>query len=406
MPIFKYEGINKAGEKVTQEIEAENESTLRTNLRSRSVRPTQITLVSHKTKTDTKYNTGQFSTVHVPIATLAGFTRQLQVLLSSGVPLIQSFEMLVGQTSQTNFKALLMEVQTKVSQGSHLWETLSNYPNVFPKIYSSLIHAGETSGSLDQMLKRLARYLEDSDRIRKTAKSAMMYPVIIFAVALLVITGMLVFVIPQFESMIKGSGQDLPLPTQLVISASKFFTENILYITGSIGISIYLLTQYLRTSVGKIFLDHLMFQLPLFGPIMKKSGISQFSRTLQILLTSGMNLLDALDICIDTIDNCVLELSFKHMKKEIEKGKSISSVLNQIDVFPKMAAQMIGVGEATGHLSEMLEKIADTFDMEVELMVAGLSKLIEPLILVFVGTMVGGMLIAMYLPIFKLAGSA
>jgi type IV pilus assembly protein PilC len=303
-------------------------------------------------------------------------------------------------------KGIISTLKEKVSSGTYFWEALSGYPKVFPKLYIALIRAGEASGSIDQMLKRLSRYLEDNERLRKMLKSAMMYPIIVVSIAVGVIALMLIFVIPTFEELLKTSGQELPGPTQFVITMSHMLVDNIVYILVGGGTAGYLVFRYIRSDEGRAFLDRALFRAPLFGDLMQKGGVARFSRTMQTLLSSGVNLIDAIDICKATIDNAVLEEAVGKIRADVEGGKTLGTVVAKLGVFPKMAIQMISVGESTGNLDKMLEKIADFYEEEVETIIGGLTKLIEPIMLVFLGTAVGGLMVAMYLPIFKLAGGA
>jgi len=404
MAEFQYQGTDKTGKKVTGKVDASDEGDVRMILRGQGVRPTRITRMGAlNTDIGTLLSGGQKS---VPVEQLVAFTRQLQVLIGSGIPLVQSLEILSDQTPNATFKNVLIAIREKVSQGSYFWETLVNYPRIFPKLYVALIRAGEASGAIDQMLKRLSRYLEDADRLRKLLKSAMMYPVIVISIGVGVVALMLIFVIPKFEDMLKTSGQALPAPTQIVIDVSHFLAGNLLYVVGGLGIAIYLAKRYVSTPEGRAVIDRIAYRLPMFGSLVQKAGVARFSRTMQTLLASGVNLIDAIDICKSTIDNVVLEEAVGKIRGEVETGKTLASVTAKVGVFPKMAVQMISVGESTGSLDKMLEKVADFYEAEVETLVGGLTKLIEPFVLVFLGGTVGGIMIAMYLPIFKLAGGA
>ncbi len=404
MAEFQYQGVDKSGNKVSGVLDVSTEGDLRVQLRALGIRPTKI---SKKIEAVSSVATVlKVNALSVPSEALVTFTRQLQVLIGSGVPLVQGLEILSEQVSSASLRTIVLSVKDKISQGAYLWESLSAYPNVFPKLYIALIRAGEASGAMDQMLKRISRYLEDSERIRKMVKSAMMYPIIVISIGVIVVSLMLVFVIPKFEEMLKNGGQELPVPTQIVITASHFLQENILTILGVGAGLFYVIRRYLKSEEGKAFIDRMTFGLPLFGGLVQKSGIARFSRTMQTLLASGVNLIDAIDICKATIDNVVLEEAVAKIRSEVEGGKTLGAVISKLDVFPRMAVQMISVGETTGNMDKMLEKVADFFEGEVETMVGGMSKLIEPFVLVFLGGTVGGMMIAMYLPIFKLAGGA
>lgn len=336
---------------------------------------------------------------------LVTFTRQLHVLIGSGVPLVQSLDILGGQAPDATLKKILALVKDKVAQGSFFWESLSMYPKAFPKIYLALVRAGESSGSLEIMLKRLSRYLEDAYRLAKMVRSAMIYPIVVVSIGIAVVAVMLTMVIPKFEELLKTSGQELPGPTQFVIDLSHFMVNNILYIIVGLVLGITLTRKYIKSPEGKAMLDRVLYRAPLFGGIMQKSGIARFSRTMATLLGSGVNLIDAIDICKSTIDNAVLETAISRIRGEVESGKTLGGVISKLGVFPIMAVQMISVGESTGNLDQMLEKVASFYEDEVETLVGGLTKLIEPLVLVFLGGTVGGLMIAMYLPIFKLAGA-
>jgi type IV pilus assembly protein PilC len=324
--------------------------------------------------------------------------------VSSGVPLVQALDILLDQHSEETMREVIRELKEQVSKGSYLWESLAAFPMIFPKMYVALIKAGEASGSLDVMLKRLSRYLEDADRTAKMIKSAMIYPVGVMSVGVIVVALMLIFVIPKFEDMLKSSNQSLPAPTQFVIDASHFMVDHALAIIVSTSVVIYLIRRYVKTEEGRYFKDQLLFRSPLFGSLLQKGGVARFSRTLQTLLSSGVNIIDAVDICRDTIDNAVLEEAVGKIRAQIEQGKTLGTVISSLTVFPKIAVQMISVGESTGNLDRMLEKLADFYEAEVEILVSGLSKVVEPLILVMLGGLVGGMMIAMYLPVFKMAG--
>ncbi|MBC7690364.1 MAG: type II secretion system F family protein [Methylotenera sp.] len=402
MPQFQFAGVDRTGKKVSGLMDAGSEGELRVALRSQGIRPTKIAAPNLLNRDLGSILQG--SKMSVPQEHVVTFTRQLQVLIGAGIPLVQSLDILTEQAAHPNLKKIMIELQSKVSAGGYFWETLSGYPNVFPKLYVALIKAGESSGALDQMLKRLGRYLEDSEKLKKMLKSAMMYPIIVISIGIGVIALMLIFVIPKFEEMLKTSGNSLPAPTQFVIDASHFIIGNFLYLVAAGVAAGYMFVKFKKSDEGRIILDRLLFKMPLFGPLAQKAGIARFSRTMQTLLQSGVNLIDAIDICKATIDNAVLEDAVATIRSEVESGKTLGMVFGRLKVFPKMAIQMISVGETTGSLDRMLEKVADFYEAEVETLVGGLTSLIEPIVLVFLGGTVGGLMIAMYLPIFKMAG--
>jgi type IV pilus assembly protein PilC len=341
----------------------------------------------------------------VSLEQVLNFSRQFQLLLSSGMPVVQGLELLSEQSSGS-FKTVILDIREKVSSGSFLWEAFSAYPKIFPKLFVSLIRAGEASGSLDQMFKRLCRYMEDADRIRRMVKGAMVYPLIVISIGFGVAGMMVVFVIPKFEEMLKGTGKELPGPTKFLIDLSHFMIGHLYPIIIGSSVTIYVLRRYLSSDEGRAFMDRAVFKMPIFGPLAQKSGIARFTRTLQTLMISGVSLLDALDICKSTIDNVVLEAAMAKIRTEVEGGKTLGMVIAKIPVFPKMASQMISVGESTGNMDKMLEKVADMYESEVENLAGGLGKAIEPFIVVFLGAMVGGIMIAMYLPVFQMGGGA
>lgn len=403
MPEFQYQGVDREGKKVVGRLEAPGEGELRVLLRNQGIRPIRIAksnLLQADLGTMLKGGSSTLST-----EALVTFTRQLHVLIGSGVPLVQSLDILGGQAPDATLKKILALVKDKVAQGSFFWESLSMYPKAFPKIYLALVRAGESSGSLEIMLKRLSRYLEDAYRLAKMVRSAMIYPIVVVSIGIAVVAVMLTMVIPKFEELLKTSGQELPGPTQFVIDLSHFMVNNILYIIVGLVLGITLTRKYIKSPEGKAMLDRVLYRAPLFGGIMQKSGIARFSRTMATLLGSGVNLIDAIDICKSTIDNAVLETAISRIRGEVESGKTLGGVISKLGVFPIMAVQMISVGESTGNLDQMLEKVASFYEDEVETLVGGLTKLIEPLVLVFLGGTVGGLMIAMYLPIFKLAGA-
>jgi type IV pilus assembly protein PilC len=403
MPSFAYQGVDRSGKTVTGTLEASSEGDLRVLLRGQGVRPTKISSSGGRRAAASGAAKSQLT---VSTEVLVGFTRQLQALISSGIPIVQGLEILSDQASDRSLKVILIAIREKVSGGAYFWESMSAFPRAFPKIMVALIRAGEASGSMDQMLKRLSRYLEDADRLRKMLKSAMMYPAIVILIGIGVVALMLIFVIPKFEEMLKGGGQELPGPTQFVIDLSHFMVGNVLYIIAGVLIGGFLIARYMKSDEGRGLIDRVMFRAPMFGNLLQKAGTARFARTMQTLLASGVNLIDAIDICKATIDNAVLEEAVGTIRSDVESGKTLGMVVTRLHVFPSMAVQMISVGESTGNLDKMLEKVADFYEEEVETLVGGLSKLIEPLVLVFLGGTVGGLMIAMYLPIFKMAGGA
>ena len=403
MAEFQYWGVDKSGRKVTGKIDVANENELRMMLRGKGVRPQKISKVGWA-EADLGALLRGGRAAPVKTKTLVVFTTQLYVLLSSGIPLVQAMELIVDQITDKNLKNILIAVKEKVSGGTFLYEALGAYKDVFPKIFISLIRAGESSGALDIMLKRLARYLEDTDRLNRMVKGAMTYPAIVVVASFGVVLILLNFVVPQIAEMVIKGGQELPLPTQIVLAASHVIQDNFIYIMVAVVGGGYGFAQYIKTEAGRRVLQKFMFRLPLFGDLAQKGAVARFCRTMSTLLSSGLTLLDALQICRNAIDNAVVEDSLDRVKKEIEGGKPLGAVIRKVNVFPKMAVQMISIGEMTGALDKMMDRVADYYEQEVETTVGSLTKMIEPVLMIFLGGIIAGILIAMYLPIFKMAG--
>ncbi len=403
MAQFSYKGVDRQGKRLQGKMDVANEGDLRMALRAQGIRPTLITKAGALEKDlFSMFNSGQGASVPVQHTVL--FTRQLQLLISSGIPLVQALEVLGEQSSHKQLQTIVGVIREKVSSGAYLWEAMSHYPNVFPKLYVALMRAGEASGAMESMLKRLSKYLEEEERLRRMIKSAMMYPIFVVLIGAGVITAMMIFVIPKFEEMLKSNNQQLPWITQAVINASHFTSHNILYLIGGAMFGVWALKKYTSTPEGRAVKDRLIFRSPVFGQLAQKSGIARFCRTLQTLLVAGVNLIDAIDICKGAADNAVIEEAIGTIRGQVEGGKTLGMILGKLPIFPRMSAQMIMVGESTGNLDKSLEKIADFYESDVEVLVGGMSKLIEPFVLVVLGGAVGGMMIAMYLPIFQLAG--
>lgn len=401
---YQYIGVDRKGKEIRGLIEAPNEGEVRVSLRAQGIRPKKIYVENTSILGGDIRAMGGGGKASIKTESLVVFTRQLQVLIGSGIPLVQSLETLEEQTPDRNLKEILKAVIDRVQKGSFFYDSLARFPRAFPKIYVSLIKAGETAGAMDSVLKRLSRYLEDNDRLKKMLRSAFMYPAIVTVIGAGVIGLLMTVVIPKFEEFLVSSGGKLPALTQIVIDISHFLINHILLIIGTIVVGGLLLKRYFKSNEGRAVMDRVLFRLPLFGNLARKGGVARFARTMSTLLQSGVNLIDAIDICRDTIDNAVLEESMAKIREDIERGATMGSVIRKIEVFPKMAAQMISIGESTGNLDKMLDKVADFYETEVETLVAGLMKLIEPIVLVVLGGVVAFIMIAMYLPIFQLAG--
>ena len=407
MPEFTYVAADRTGKKIQGKMEATNEGELRMSLRGQGLRPVKISKA-----TMAQVDIGTYITEllggggTVPIDKLMNFIKQLHVMITSGVPIIQALELFHDQETHPYMKQVLGSCKEKIKSGTFLWETFAAYPKVFERVFVSLIRAGESSGSLDVMLERCGKYLENTYRMKKLVKSSMTYPITVLIIAGGVVAMMLLVVIPKFEEMIVSNGGELPLPTQVVINMSHWFGSNFILIAIVSSVAGYLFRMYAKSAEGRIVIQRLLLKIPLFGDLIQKSGVAKFSRTMSTLLSSGVPMVDALDICKAASEHIAFEDAVGEMKKEIELGSTVSTSMHRQKIFPKMATQMVSVGENTGNLDKMLEKVADFYEEEVQNAVQGMMKLIEPFMLVFLGGVVGGLMIAMYLPIFQMAGNS
>lgn len=404
---FNYIAADKEGKKVEGRRQAANEGELRMMLRGQGLRPIKISKASIS-EIDIGVQIMEWLGMGgtVPTEKLMNFIKQLQVMITSGVPLVQALELFHDQESHPTLKRILAVSREKIQAGNFLWESLSAYPEVFERVFVSLIRAGESSGNLDTMLMRCGKYLENSYRMKKLLKGAMVYPISVLVIAAAVVTLMLVAVIPKFEEMIASNGGELPWATQVVISLSHFMVDNFIYIAVSAGIIGYLFRLYAKSTEGRIVLQRISIRLPVFGDLIKKSGVARFTRTMSTLLSSGVPMIDSLEICKGAADNVVFEEAINTMKREIEMGSSVAMSMFKQSVFPKMATQMVSVGENTGNMDKMMERVADFYEEEVQNAIQSAMKLIEPVMLVLLGGIVGGLMISMYLPIFQMAGGA
>jgi type IV pilus assembly protein PilC len=401
---FIYVAADRTGKKIEGKMEAGSEGELRMSLRSQGLRPVKINRANLAQVDIGTYLRGLTGGASVRTERLMNFIRQLQIMINSGVPLVQALELFYDQESDPTLKRILGTAKDKINSGSYLWECFAMYPNVFEKVFIALIRAGESSGTLDVMLKRIGKYLENSFRLKKLIKSSMTYPISVTVIAVGVVSLMLTVVIPKFEEMITGNGGQLPAPTRVVIAMSHWMTSHIVVLIVGVTAAFFLFRAYAKTKDGRIVIQRTMMVMPLFGDLAIKSGVARFSRTMSTLLSSGVPLVDSLEICKAAADHVAFEDAISEMKREIELGSSFTNTMVRQRIFPKMATQMSSVGENTGNLDKMLEKVADFYEEEVENTISSMMKLIEPFMLVFMGGIVGGLMIAMYLPIFQMAG--
>ena len=333
------------------------------------------------------------------------FTRQFATMIDAGLPLVQCLDILGSQMDNPAFKKVVFAIKGKVEQGSTFADALKDHPKVFDELFVQLCAAGEVGGILDTILNRLAAYREKNEKLKRKVKSAMTYPVIVICVAIGVVALLLLKVTPVFAKMFGDFGSALPAPTQFVVDLSEWLQNYILHLVISIASVIFFVVYTYKNPKGRKVWDKIILRAPLFGPVIRKVAVARFTRTLGTMIASGVPILDALDVTAKTAGNRSVEDAIYYVRGKIAEGKNIAGPLLETNVFPSMVVQMIGVGEATGAMDAMLNKIADFYDDEVDTAVAGLTAMIEPLLMVFLGGVVGGFLIAMYLPIFSIAGA-
>jgi len=400
MPVFTWVGRTRQGATKKGELEAANEAAVTAQLRTQGILPVKV-----KAKPKDISEIFPFlQQTKVKTKELVIFTRQFATMIDAGLPLVQCLDILGNQQANPGFKRVIKTVQSDVEQGSTFAEALGKHPKVFSPLFVNLVAAGEVGGILDTILNRLAAYLEKADKLARQVKGAMVYPITVMTVALAVIALLLVKVIPVFEKMFADFGGELPGPTQTVIAISHFMQAYIGYMIG--GVVLVLVVFFQSRSRSRSFryqTDKLALKLPVFGDILRKVAVARFTRTLSTMVASGVPILDGLDIVARTAGNMVIEEEIQNTRKSISEGRTIAEPLQQSKVFPGMVVQMIAVGEETGAMETMLAKIADFYDDEVDAAVAGLTAMLEPLMMVFLGGSIGTILIAMYLPIFKIA---
>ena len=398
MPTFAYEGKNSSGDVKKGKIDAADSNAARSQLRKMNINPTSL-------KEAGASSFGNLFKPKVGTKDLVIFTRQFATMIDSGLPLVQCLDIQSKQAENPTFRTELSAIKDSVESGSTFADALKRFPETFDELYQNMIAAGEVGGILDTILNRLAVYLEKADKLKRQIKGALMYPIITVIVAGGVVTILLVFVVPSFQEMFADMGAALPGLTQMVIDMSNWLQSYWFYLFGSIGLSIYGLRMYYKTESGNVILDKIMLKLPVFGDLLTKVAVARFCRTLGTMLSSGVSILEALDICGRTSGNKVIEAAIVGVRKSISEGRNISDPLMESGVFPDMVCQMISVGEATGALDVMLNKVADFYEDEVDQAVEALTSLLEPLIMVFLGIVIGGLVIAMYLPIFTMASN-
>ena len=401
MPTFAYSGRTRAGQTISGERMADTMDGAVAALRREQILVTRITPSKAKAVAPAKAKVGKLGK-KVAAKNLAVFTRQFSVMIDAGLPLVQCLDILGSQEDDKNFAAVILATRTDVESGASLADAMRKHPRTFDPLFTNMIAAGEAGGILDTILKRLATYIEKAVKLAGQVKSAMIYPVAVVVIAGVVVGVILWKVIPTFAQLFAGLGAELPLPTRIVIMLSNNLVSYFLPLAVVAGIAGYLFTNYYKTQPGRRVVDGILLKTPILGDILRKIAVARFCRTLATLISSGVPILDGLDITAKTSGNAIVEDAVMVTRKSIERGETISAPLKATAVFPSMVTQMIGVGEATGALDTMLAKIADFYEEEVDTAVAGLLTLLEPIMIALLGVVVGGIVIAMYLPIFDL----
>ncbi len=397
MPTFEWKGTARNGQTQTGVLVADSKDAVINLMRRQQI---VVTAVKEKGKEIAlpKFGGG------VPAQSVAIFTRQFSVMIDAGLPLVQCLEILGSQQEHKTFKRTLLQIRQDVESGSNLADAMRKHPKVFNDLYTNMVAAGEAGGILDTILQRLATYIEKSVKLNGQVKSAMIYPVAVISIACIVVAVILWKVIPTFASLFESLGAELPMPTRVVIALSNFIADYWWLIIVSVFAVIFALRKYHQTYKGKRVLDNILLRMPVLGILLRKIAVARFCRTLSTLTSSGVPILDGLQITARTAGNSIVEDAIMATRKSVEEGKTISEPLGATEVFPPMVVQMIAVGEQTGALDTMLSKIADFYEEEVDVAVAGLMKLLEPILIAFLGVAIGGIVIAMYMPMFSLIG--
>ena len=401
MPTFAYSGRTRTGQTVTGERVADTMDAAVAALRREQIMVTRID-AARAAKAEKEKKAKAPKGKSVPAKNLAIFTRQFSVMIDAGLPLVQCLDILGKQEPHKHFSAAILKVREDVEGGAALADAMKKHPKTFDALYSNMIAAGEAGGILDTILKRLAVYIEKNVKLKGDVKSAMIYPVAVIVIAAVVVGAILWKVIPTFAALFSGLGAQLPMPTRIVIEASNMLVAYgwiLIVILGAIGWAV---KSYYGTPGGRHMIDAILLKTPILGGILRKVAVARFCRTLSTLLASGVPILDGLDITARTAGNAIIEDAIQTTRSSIERGETISAPLRETNVFPSMVVQMINVGETTGALDAMLSKIADFYEEEVDSAVAGLLTLMEPVMIAFLGVVVGGIVIAMYMPIFDL----
>ncbi len=400
MPVYTWVAETRKGRKLKGELEAADERIAMSQLKRRN-----LTVKKLKPKPKDLFENVAFMQPKVTKKDLVIFTRQFSTMIDAGLPLVQGLGILAEQAENKTFRNILKQISKDVEGGSTLAEAMKKHPQVFDDLFVNLVAAGEVGGILDIIMRRLATFIEKAEKLKSQIKGAMTYPIVVVAIAIIVIAVILIFVIPVFEDMFSSFGQALPVPTQVVVNMSQFMKGNIHWVILTLMAIVFAFKKFRATKKGRRITDDLMLKLPIFGDLLKKTAVARFTRTLGTMISSGVPILDSLEIVAKTSGNVILEEIIFEVRGSIAEGQTIAEPLSENDIFPGMVVQMISVGEATGALDTMLEKIADFYDEEVDAAVAALTSMLEPLLMLFLGGAIGGLVVAMYLPIFSMAGA-
>jgi type IV pilus assembly protein PilC len=404
MASFQYTARDKTGNSTSGLMEADNRQDLMRKLRDKGLVPTSIADArSAQAGVGRKPVAGTTKGRKVKSEEMILFTRSLATMVNAGLPLLQGIDVMIEQTERQNFKQVLTQIGQDIEAGLTFSDALKKHPKVFTELYSSMVRAGEASGNLDGILIQLAEYLEATEKLKRDIRSAMTYPVIALVIVVAIAGGLLVFIVPKFQDIFDSLGGTLPAPTLLLIATSNILRKYILIVIGAVIVFVLALRYYASTPSGRLQLDAFLLRVPIFGPLLRKVAISRFARTMSTLTRSGVPVLAALEIVERTIGNEVIARAVKGSQASIKAGATIADPLARSGVFPIMVTRMIDVGEKTGSLDELLTKLSEFYDQQVEATIAGLTSMIEPILILFLGVVVGGMVLALFMPIFMLS---
>jgi len=400
MPVYLWQGKNKKGDVQKGELDVPNEDAVRAQLQKMKITPTKI-----KAKPKDLFENIAFFQPKVKQEDVIIFCRQFSTMIDAGLPIIQCLDILYAQQENPTFKKEIKTLKESVEGGQTMAEALKQFPKEFDALFVNMVAAGEAGGILDVILRRLSAYMEKAAKLKSQIKSAMMYPLITLAIAIIVVIVILVFVIPVFQEMFADFGKELPLPTQIVVATSEIVKSKIIYIIAAFILFVVAYKKFYATPRGRELMDDLFLKLPIVGILIRKVAVSKFTRTMGTMMSSGVAILDALDIVAKTAGNKTIEKAIYNVRSGISEGRTMADPLSESGVFPSMVCSMIAVGESTGALDAMLEKIADFYEGEVDTAVENLTSAIEPLMMVFMGVLIGGLVVSMYLPVFQMAGA-